>query len=46
MTTLRTGWCGWGRTTGGVELQVVALDLPDYVLVIHVMPTQLRRRHP
>jgi len=28
----------------GLELEVVALDLPDYLLVIHVMPTRLRRR--
>ena len=33
-----------GEDDRGLELEVVALDLPDYLLVIHVMPTQLRRR--
>ena len=27
----------------GVELEVIAVQLPDYLLVIHVMPTQYRR---
>lgn len=27
----------------GIELEIVALDLPDEWLVIHVMPTALRR---
>ena len=27
----------------GRELEIVALDLPDEVLVIHVMPTRYRR---
>lgn len=27
----------------GVELEIVALDLGDAVVVIHVMPTSLRR---
>jgi len=26
------------------ELEIVAIELPDLVLVIHVTPTQLRRR--
>jgi hypothetical protein len=30
-------------TSSGVELEIVALDLPDAVVVIHVMPTSLRR---
>ena len=33
-----------GADDRGVELEVVALDLPDAILVIHVMPTALRRR--
>jgi len=33
-----------GEDDRGLELEVVALVLPDYLLVIHVMPTQLRRR--
>ena len=33
-----------GEDDRSLELEVVALDLPDYLLVIHVMPTQLRRR--
>ncbi len=33
-----------GEDDRGLELEVVALGLPDYLLVIHVMPTQLRRR--
>ncbi|OLT40608.1 hypothetical protein BJF85_05505 [Saccharomonospora sp. CUA-673] len=28
----------------GVELEIVAVILPDFLLVIHVMPTQFRRR--
>lgn len=35
-----------GPDDRGLELEVVALDLSDYLLVIHVMPTQLRRRRP
>ena len=27
----------------GIELEIVALDLEDAVVVIHVMPTSLRR---
>lgn len=27
----------------GVELEVIAIQLPDYLFVIHVMPTQYRR---
>jgi hypothetical protein len=27
----------------GVELEIVALDLGDVIVVIHVMPTDLRR---
>lgn len=32
-----------GEDDRGVELEVVALDLPEAVVVIHVMPTTLRR---
>lgn len=28
----------------GIELEIVALDLPGEWLVIHVMPTALRRK--
>jgi len=28
----------------GVTLEVIAIQLPDYLLVIHVMPYALRRR--
>jgi hypothetical protein len=27
----------------GMELEVIAVQLPDYLFVIHVMPTQYRR---
>jgi hypothetical protein len=32
-----------GPDDRGVELEIVALDLPDEWLEIHVMPTALRR---
>ena len=32
-----------GSDERGRELEIVALDRPDCYLVIHVMPTQLRR---
>ena len=32
-----------GPDDRGVELEIVALDLPDGWLVFHVMPTALRR---
>ncbi|WP_157553420.1 hypothetical protein [Jiangella gansuensis] len=32
-----------GSDDRGVELEIVALDLPDEWLVIHVMPTAYRR---
>jgi hypothetical protein len=32
-----------GPDDRGMELEIVALDLPDEWLVIHVMPTALRR---
>lgn len=28
----------------GIELEIVALDLPDAIVVVHVMPTALRRK--
>lgn len=33
-----------GDDDRGVELEIVALDLDETVVVIHVMPTELRRR--
>ena len=33
-----------GPDDRGVELEVVAVEKPDCLLVIHVMPTHLRRR--
>jgi len=32
-----------GPDDRGIELEIVALDLEDEVVVIHVMPTGLRR---
>jgi len=32
-----------GSDDRGIELEIVAMDLPDAVVVIHVMPTDLRR---
>lgn len=32
-----------GLDDRGIELEIVALDLPEEWLVIHVMPTALRR---
>lgn len=32
-----------GPDDRGIELEIVALDLPDEWLIIHVMPTALRR---
>lgn len=29
--------------TAGIELEVIAVELPDLWLIIHVMPTILRR---
>lgn len=37
----RLAWIG--TDDRGVELEIVALDLPDAIVVIHVMPTDLRR---
>jgi hypothetical protein len=33
-----------GTDDRGVELEIVALDLTDAVVVIHVFPTELRRQ--
>ena len=33
-----------GRDDRGIELEIVALDRNDTIVVIHVMPTSLRRR--
>ena len=32
-----------GPDDRGVELEIVALDLDDMIVVLHVMPTSLRR---
>jgi hypothetical protein len=32
-----------GADDRGIELEIVALDLEDALVVIHVMPTSLRR---
>lgn len=32
-----------GSDDRGVELEIVALDLPDEIVVIHVMPTEFER---
>lgn len=32
-----------GTDDRGVELEIVALDLPEEIVVIHVMPTELKR---
>ena len=32
-----------GEDDRGMELEIVALDLPEVLVVIHVMPTALRR---
>ena len=34
-----------GTDDRGIELEIVAVDVPDGFLVIHVMPTALRRRN-
>jgi hypothetical protein len=33
-----------GTDDRGVELEIVALDLPEAIVVIHVFPTELRRQ--
>ncbi len=38
----RLGWTG--EDDRGIELEMVALDLDDAIVVVHVMPTALRRR--
>jgi hypothetical protein len=35
-----------GPDDRGVELEIVAVVLPELYLVIHVMPTALRREQP
>jgi len=32
-----------GKDDRGIELEIVALDLDEFVVVVHVMPTKLRR---
>jgi hypothetical protein len=32
-----------GKDSRGLELEIVALDLPEYLLVIHAMPRAFRR---
>lgn len=34
-----------GQDTRGIELEVIAAEVPDGLLVIHVMPTALRRNN-
>jgi hypothetical protein len=41
--TRTPGWCGSAWTTRGIELEILALDLEGAVVVVHVMPTDLRR---
>ena len=37
-------WLVWiGPDDRGLELEIVALDLPDEIVVVHVMPADLRR---
>jgi hypothetical protein len=38
----RLSWVGPDER--GRELEIVALDLPDSIIVIHVFPTSLRRQ--
>lgn len=38
-----TGWYTSGPTTEGVELEIIAVQLPEFLFVIHVMPTQFRK---
>ena len=33
-----------GPDDRGLELRVVALDLPEEIIVIHVMPTDLKKK--
>lgn len=33
-----------GEDDRGIELEIVALDLDDAIVVVHVIPTALRRR--
>jgi len=35
-------WIGFDER--GLELEVIALELSEYILVIHVMPRSFRRR--
>ncbi len=35
-----------GPDDRGLDLEVIAIVEPDYLLVIHVMPHQFRRRTP
>ncbi len=35
-----------GPDDRGLELEIVALDLADAIVVIHVMPTALRKEGP
>jgi hypothetical protein len=42
MRDARLYWLG--RDDRGVMLEIVALDLPDELVIIHVMPTALKKR--
>ena len=37
-------WVWIAKDDRGLELEIVAVVLEDYLLVTHVMPTSLRRR--
>ena len=41
--TKKISGCGLVKMTEGLELEIVALVLVDYLLVTHVMPTRFRR---
>jgi hypothetical protein len=36
-------WMWIGRDTTGLEIEVLAVELPDCLLVIHAMPARFRR---
>ncbi len=42
-TTLDARLVWIGKDDRGLELAIVALDLPEAIIVIHVMPTDLKR---
>ena len=46
MRRIESGGCGSGPDDRGLELEIVAIVEPEYLLVIHVMPYRYRRRDP